>query len=86
MRVDATANAAPVISLAAFRSARRAAGVLEDLLQAPWLLSVKVEVQPSGMPMLVARVARRDRWVEACIPSHCNDFQVHVRSVTPERA
>ncbi len=68
---------AVVVELAALRQARHARDVLLQLLgPVPWLLSVKVEVQPSGVPWLVATVVALDHWKNACVPSQCNNVEV----------
>jgi hypothetical protein len=72
----------PVVHLASFRLARRAADVLRDLLHDPaWLISLNVEIYPTGHPVVVATVRRRTREVCMCFPSSVDDVRVVVREV-----
>lgn len=69
-----------VTYLATFRLARRAADVLRGLLHEPvFLISVTVEVQPAGDPVVVALVRERTRRVLMCFPSSIDDVRVVVR-------
>ena len=73
---------AVVIDLAAVREARRARGVLLQLLgPVPWLVAIRVEGQHTGAPKLVVTTTYRDRWVDACVPESVNSTLVEVRSI-----
>jgi hypothetical protein len=73
-------TATPVIALRTYALARRAAVALRGLLHEPaWLVSVKVEFQPNGDPVVVALVRERSRRTLICFPSSIDGVEVVVR-------